>query len=146
MSSSVEMSVCVLHAVKLVVNVLFVFSLLEVASHDSQPAVQVSALLALRSLCQQEELRKVSLLARLLVCLAGPLSSLHACFVGLPCWPPVCLSVSCCLSAFLSVLLVVCHAGCLSCWVVACFCDLVAFWLHHYTLPRWGCVLVAVRV
>ncbi|KAK7488222.1 hypothetical protein BaRGS_00020529 [Batillaria attramentaria] len=32
--------------------------LLEVACHDSQPAVQVSALLALRSLCQQEELRK----------------------------------------------------------------------------------------
>ncbi|KAK7088085.1 serine/threonine-protein kinase 36-like isoform X2 [Littorina saxatilis] len=32
--------------------------LLEVASHDSQPSVQVSALLALRSLCQQEDLRK----------------------------------------------------------------------------------------
>ncbi|PVD31308.1 hypothetical protein C0Q70_06720 [Pomacea canaliculata] len=32
--------------------------LLETACHDTQPAVQDSALLALRSLCQQEELRK----------------------------------------------------------------------------------------
>ena len=116
MSSSVEMSVCVLHAVKLVVNVLFVFSLLEVASHDSQPAVQVSALLALRSLCQQEELRKVSLHACLLVCLAGPLSSLHACLLVCLAGPlSVCLSLAVCLpsclSCWLSVMLVVCLAG-----------------------------------
>ena len=83
-----------LHAVKLVVNVLFVFSLLEVASHDSQPAVQVSALLALRSLCQQEELRKVSWHACLLVCLC-----LAVCL-------PVCLAV--CLSCWLSDLLACC--------------------------------------
>lgn len=35
------------------------FSLVDVACHDIQPSVQISALLALRTLSRQEELRKV---------------------------------------------------------------------------------------
>ena len=65
------------------------------ASHDSQPAVQVSALLALRSLCQQEELRKVSVSF-------FPPAFLCACF-------PVCFSAG--LPVFLS--LVSCACACL---------------------------------
>ena len=36
------------------------FSLIDVACHDSQPSVQIGALMALRTLSRQDELKKVS--------------------------------------------------------------------------------------
>ena len=37
------------------------FSLVYTACHDSQPSVQISSILALRTLSKQDELRKVSI-------------------------------------------------------------------------------------